>query len=239
MAACGVQTALCFLPTYIIIDVGALTLLAIIIFLIVRNVRSGALDLPFKQIGSLMQRRGRAITNSYALRSLGNIILLDVGTTRPLMTCHKGKWASHVLTFWGFVFLIIATTLAYLIKPEGAILPLSSSIKIFGNIGGIMVIVGCIGIFFVRYQQSGSPWHLNRSDLFLIFLLLATISGFTIELIIYSFGRSSLITAATYWTHLAFVVLLLATAPITKFAHAIYKPSWLLYDRLERKAVQE
>lgn len=227
------------LPTYELIDIGALVILTIIIVGIVRGVRTRTLQFPRKEIKTLMRKRPEnsegTITRSDWLKSLASVLLLDVGTSRTLRTCHKAKWASHVSIFWGFVFTAIATTLAFFLKPEGMILPLTHPIKIFGNLGGILIVVGCAAMFAVRYQESGSAWHLNRSDFFLIALFSAAVSGFAIQQAIYAFGRSGLTTSAVYWIHIALIVLLLATSPFTKFIHALYKPSWTLYDDLERK----
>ncbi len=221
------------LPTYQEIDAGGIVLLAFILTLMVWRIWSGALGFPQLRAisrtgatgGSDPRRRG-------LLSSLISVLLLDVGTSRPLETCSRVKRSSHVLIFWGFVFDGIATTLAYFMKPEGAVLPLDHPVKLFGNAGGILLVVGCAAMFSVRFQESGSIWDLHRSDYFLIALMLTPLSGFLVESSIYITGRDAMATPFFYWGHMAIIVALLATAPYTKFTHAFYKPSWILYERV-------
>lgn len=207
------------LPSYALIDYAGLLLLSFIIVSLVVRAKTGKLDLP---------RPRREL-----LLKVGSVLALDVGTSRPLWTCNKAKWASHLFIFWGFVFLMVATILAYFFKPEGAVLPLTSAVNMFGNSGGAMVIGGFVVMFTVRFKESGSVWHINRSDLFMIFLFLAAFTGFSTETSIYTLGRGAFTTAVVYWVHMFFVVVLLGTAPYSKFVHAVYKPTWLLHVRLE------
>ena len=79
-------------------------------------------------------------------------------------------------------------------------------------------------------------WDLHRSDYFLLALLSTALSGFLTEDAIYSFGRGGEAVPFVYWGHIAVIVSLLATAPYTKFIHVFYKPSWILFQRLEGEA---
>lgn len=223
------------LPTYEMIDIGALALLAFIVVTMVTRIWSGALDFPsFRRTGSTAS--SQEAPRPDLVRSLLSVLVLDVGTSRPLKTCDKLKWSSHVMIFWGFVFTAIATTLAFFMKPEGAVLPLTSPVKLFGNAGGLLLVVGCAAMFTARYQESGSMWSLHRSDYFTIALLLTAVSGFLTENSIYAFGREGSVTPYVYWTHMAIIVSLLATAPYTKFTHAFYKPSWILRQKIQGEA---
>jgi len=146
------------------------------------------------------------------------------------------KWSSHIMIFWGFMFTAVATVLAYFFKPEGAVLPLTSPVNMFGNSGGILLVGGCSAMFYTRFQESGSMWDLHRSDYFLLALLFTALSGFLTEDSIYSFGRGGEIVPFVYWGHMAIIVSLLATAPYTKFIHVLYKPSWILFERMESES---
>ncbi len=193
--------------------------------------RTGALGFPsFGSVSKTVDRDNPPRRG--LLGSILSVLLLDVGASRPLTTCGKIKWSSHVLIFWGFVFTAIATTLAFFMKPEGAVLPLDHPVKIFGNAGGVLLVVGCSAMFYARFQESGSMWHLHRSDYFLVALLLTAVTGFLIENTIYVFGRADSLTPYIYWTHMIVIASLLATAPWTKFTHAFYKPSWILFQKM-------
>lgn len=217
------------LPTYQLIDAGGLVLLGYIIVVMTVRIRSGALDFP---------RFGKGAGNASEEAKPGfvgqllSVLLVDVAASKPLVTCNRVKWSAHILIFWGFVFTAIATTLAFFMKPEGAVLPLDHPVKLFGNTGGILLVVGCSAMFYARFQESGSMWHLQRSDYFLVALFLTAATGFVTENVIYAFGRAADVTPFVYWTHMAVIVALLATAPYTKFTHALYKPSWILRQRL-------
>jgi len=206
------------LPPFVLIDVGGFIVLFFVAVSVLLRARSGAVVFP-------RFRRG-------FFRTLAPVLFNDAVTSRPWKTCSRAKWVAHISLFWGFLLLGAATTLAFFMKPEGAVLSLNHPVKILGNLGGAMVLIGFVPMFYLRYQESGSPWHFNRVDLFLISLFLTTVSGFAIETVIYTFGRSATLTSVAYWTHLVLLTLLLASAPYTKFMHAIYNPSWLLHERL-------
>jgi len=228
-----------FLPSYELIDIGAIIVLTVVIIGLLAATTSGRLQLPFRRRVESLGKVGGGVKGTASERLAGviSVLLLDVTTARVLKTCDRRKQAFHLLIFWGFVSTAIATTLAFFMKPEGAILPLSHPVKIFGNLGGVLLVVGCVGMFFIRYQESGSPWHLTRADFFLITLFLSAVAGFGIQQAIYTFGRTELITSVAYWTHIAMVSLLFLTAPFSKFVHAIYKPSWILRDQLDQKVM--
>lgn len=214
-----------FLPGYYLIELAAIPLtLAIIVGILVLR-RSSRLDLPTLASGGRSGRSGWA-------RSLFSTLFVDIASSRPLVTCNRTKWIAHLLVFWGFIFTLVATILALLLKPEGSILALTHPVKMFGNIGGAMIIGGGIPMFLVRFQESGSIWSLSRSDVFLLSLIFTTLTGFAVQLSIYAYGRGGILTGSLYWVHLAFIILLLGAAPFTKFIHAIYKPSWILYTKL-------
>jgi len=214
------------------IDIGALLLLAFITSSMALRIWSGVLGFPRLRGAVQAFNTGSTPSESGFLSHLTSVLVLDVGASRPLRTCNKVKWSSHVLIFWGFVFTAIATTLAYFLKPEGAVLPFTNPVKLFGNAGGALLLVGCSAMFYARYQEGGSIWQLHRSDYFLISLLLTAATGFVAEDAIYAFGREGVFTPYAYWVHIAVIISLLATAPYSKFTHAFYKPSWLLFQRL-------
>lgn len=225
------------MPTYQMIDIGAAALLVFIVVSMAWRIWSGALGFPRLSRARAGQTGDQ--THPGFLRQFVSMLLVDAGTSRPLRTCDRMKWSSHVLIFWGFIFTAIATTLAVFLKPEGAVLPLTNPVKLFGNTGGVFLVVGCVAMFYGRYQESGSMWHLHRSDYFLLALLLTTISGFATENTIYAFGREASVTPFVYWTHIVVIISLLATAPYTKFTHALYKPSWILYQRVGGQELPE
>lgn len=207
------------------IDIGAIVLLGYIVLAMAARLRSGSLVFP--HFGRLARESRHGV-----IGQLISLLLVDMGTSKPLRTCDRVKWTSHILVFWGFVFDSIATVLDDLMNHGGATLPLDHPVMLFGNSGGVLLVVGCCAMFYSRFQESGSIWDVHKSDFFLLALLLTAVTGFATENAIYSIGRSAIETAAIYWAHLAAIVTLFATAPFTKFTHALYKPAWLLRDKM-------
>ena len=123
--------------------------------------------------------------------------------------------------------------MAFFTNPTNAVLPLYNPVKIFGNVGGGLVGVGFFGMFFARYREGASLLHVTRSDVFLLTLFLAVLSGFITQQMVYS-SMGSFWVSNTFWIHMIFVVALLATFPFTKFFHAVKKPIMLLYEEIDK-----
>ncbi|MDG6922413.1 MAG: hypothetical protein JRN67_03870, partial [Nitrososphaerota archaeon] len=137
--------------------------------------------------------------------------------------------------FWGFVFLAISTTLSFFTNPKNLILPLYNPVKIFGNAGGILIVIGFVGMFYARYREHLPIWRTNKSDFFVMVLFLSVITGFVTQQTIYSSAGAYWISGA-FWIHLILVTLLLVTAPYTKFLHSLTKPVSLFYEESDRRS---
>lgn len=217
------------------IDIGGILILLFIILCIVYRIDRGFFHhFHHWQIFSSKTTRVR----SKLVPSFFAVLLREVFVTKVLGTCSRTKRFSHLAVFWGFVFLGISTTLGFLTNPHNLILPLYNPVKVFGNAGGVLVLAGFIGMFYVRYREEAPIWRLTRSDVFLVTLFLATLTGFVTQQTIYSSMGSTWISDA-FWIHMAFVVMLLLTAPFTKFFHAVSKPVSLLYEEIEKRSGEE
>lgn len=220
------------------IDVGSLIILASILIGLVYKVRGGALHhFSYWQVFSDRTKNtstsaspGEENPNS----GFGAFLFQDLLAFRFLGTCSTTKRISHIAIFWGFVFLAVSTTLAFFTNPRNAVLPLYNPVKIFGNVGGILIIAGFLGMFYVRSREDASIFRLTRSDLFLVTLFLAVLSGFATQQTIYS-SMGSVWVSSAFWVHMVLVVALLATAPFTKFFHAVTKPISLIYEQIDRE----
>lgn len=216
----------------LVIDIGGLLILVLVIVGVLYRANQNALHHFFHwKIFSKPKSNSKA-------KSFFSVLFREVFAFSVLGTCNKIKRLSHLAIFWGFVSLAISTTLAYLTNPSDLVLPLYYPVKIFGNGGGILVVIGFIGMFYVRSRESAPIWRLTRSDLFLLILFLAVVTGFITQQTIYS-SLGSYWVSSSFWVHMVFVVLLLTTAPFTKFFHAISKPVSLLYQEIERKSGSE
>jgi nitrate reductase gamma subunit len=149
---------------------------------------------------------------------------------RDLVSCNKPFWVAHLAVFWGFLLLTLSTIMDDIFNRSGAPLPLNSPIRISGNVGGVMLVGGLAYIIIRRVYD----WRIRRdtklgNTVFLGLLLLAGVTGFATEFTAYS--NSYLSLYLVYAIHLLFVSVLLAFAPITKFAHAIGRPVLILFER--------
>ncbi len=221
-----------------VIDASSLIVLAIIVVGILYKSKGGSLHhFSYWNVfskGSVNRNQGDG-PSSHLVPSFFTILFREVFAFRVLGTCSKTKRISHLAIFWGFVFFGISTTLAFLTNPTDLVLPLDNPVKLFGNVGGALVVIGFVGMFFVRYREGAPVWRLTRSDVFLMTLFLAVVTGFITQQTIYSSMGSYWISNA-FWIHMVFVVLLLATAPFTKFFHALTKPISLLYEEIDHRS---
>lgn len=222
----------------LIIDLGSLIVLAAVVAGLAYRARGGAFK-RFDRWAVLSSAGGaeQSPSSGIALMSFFTVLFRDVFTTRVLAACDRLKRASHIALFWGFVLLAISTTLAFLTNPEDAILPFTNPVKLFGNAGGILVVLGFAFMFYVRYREHTPIWRLTRSDFFILTLLLTVVTGFATQQAVYSAAGPWI--GGAFWVHMAFVVVLLATAPSTKFFHALSKPVSILHDEFDARLGKE
>jgi citrate/tricarballylate utilization protein len=144
----------------------------------------------------------------------------------------------HGLVFGGFFLDLISTTLAFAYQDLMHWLPpysLRSAPVIFGSAGGMAIIIGTIGLIWLKV---GSDTDLatadsNRMDYtFLVILFLTALTGM-LTLIF----RDTRALGTLLVIHLAVVASLFVTAPYGKFVHALYRSLALIkfYAELNRK----
>ena len=218
-----------------LIDAGSIIVLVFIVLGLIYRYRGGSFHhfLPWSIFSS--ESKAKSQRSNTVISSFFTILFKEVFAFHVLSTCNKVKRGSHLAIFWGFVFLGISTTLAFFTNPANVILPLYNPVKIFGNVGGVLIVAGFIGMFYARYREGAPIFHLSRSDVFLLTLILAVVTGFVTQQTIYSSAGAIWISSA-FWIHMIFVVALLATAPFTKFFHAVSKPVSLLYEEVDAKS---
>ena len=225
----------------IFIDAGSIVVLGFVVAGVAYKVKGGSVrhfDRWDVLKGSSKAAEEAASVTGVVLKSFFSVLFRDVFTTKVLDTCSRLKRVSHLALFWGFVFLGVSTTLAFISNPGNAILPLTSPVKLFGNAGGALVVAGFVFMFYVRYREQGPIWRLTRTDFFMLILLLTVVTGFVTQQAIYS-SSGPFWVSDTFWVHMAFVVALLATAPFSKFFHAVSKPVSILYEEVDSRLGRE
>jgi quinone-modifying oxidoreductase subunit QmoC len=139
---------------------------------------------------------------------------------------------AHLAVFYGFLALFI-TTVSVAIgtwffnyrEPW----PLWHPVKILGNAGGFVFIVGLAAFLVHRIVDGRRTGKNTYSDwLFLVVLALTALTGFASEIT----RLSDLPTIAypTYFVHLVFIFFLLVYFPFSKFGHVAYRTAAMLYN---------
>ncbi len=129
----------------------------------------------------------------------------------------------HFFVFYGFALCFLATSVAsyyHYILGITAPYDYNSAPVILGSIGGIMLIIGTVGILYLK-KVSHKVMHNTMQSLEYTFIYLLLFVALT--------GMILLITRETIWmafwlsVHLGFVFSLFLVVPYSKFMHSIYR----------------
>jgi ferredoxin len=137
-------------------------------------------------------------------------------------------WFVHWSIMWGFIGLLLATVLDFVIKdPEVAIWWPS---RILGTVAGILMIYGTSYALSYRFKKLTKTYAETRlSDwVFLWFLWIAGITGFWLEISV-AFNANLLINHIIFIIHTIISMELVLLFAFSKFAHAIYRPMALFF----------
>ena len=132
-------------------------------------------------------------------------------------------WLVHAAVMGGFLAMLIATTLDYMLKPIGSPVPPWYPMRLLGAAGGLVCLYGLTVILSRRFRASEVPWRKSAfSDWFFPVLLYVTVlTGLVTEFAVYlpmkSFGD------AIFFIHVVLAMDLIAMLPLTKFAHVLYR----------------
>ena len=189
---------------------------------------------------------------------LGNAVAWAVGESlrqKRYASCHQDDpyvlplpwyrqpWFLHAMILWGFLGLLAATTLDFLFKEPGSYVPLWYPIRLLGTVSGLVCLVGTAATLWRRIGKPDNYYGNTKfSDWFLLVLLLATVlTGFLAELVVYvSLGTP--VDRFLFLVHVVLAMDLIVLLPLTKFAHAVYRPLALTLFRwyeLSKQAAAE
>lgn len=144
---------------------------------------------------------------------------------------NRGRERAHFGILWGFILLGITTTsvaAGVYIFHQQTPYPLSSWIKCVGNGGAFLVIAGsflAVANRLMHREDAGVTTYFDW--LFLLVVLAAGLTGLLTEVL-----RLADIPEAAYpmyFSHLVFVWFLFAYLPFSKFSHALYRTTALVY----------
>jgi citrate/tricarballylate utilization protein len=142
----------------------------------------------------------------------------------------------HHATFYGFMLCFAATSVATLYHYLGgspAPYDLPSLPKLLGVVGGISLLVGCVGLFWLnlrRHPQHGDAAQKPMDLGFIALLFFTSLTGLALWL-----ARGTAAMPATLALHLGVVMALFLTLPYGKFAHGIFRSAALLKWAIEKR----
>jgi citrate/tricarballylate utilization protein len=142
----------------------------------------------------------------------------------------------HHFTFYGFMLCFASTcvaTLYHYVLGQPAPYPATSLPVLLGIIGGLGLLVGPAGLFWLnlkRHPQQGDSAQKPMDLGFIALLFLVSATGLAL-LVWRDSGAMALLLAI----HLGVVMALFLTLPYGKFAHGVYRCAALLKWAIERR----
>ncbi len=143
------------------------------------------------------------------------------------------RWFHH-LTFYGFLLCFASTSVAALYESVFhwvAPYALLSLPVILGTVGGIGLLIGPVGLLWLKGRSDPVPNARDRFGLDVAFLLMLFLTSLT-GLVLLALRESSAMGVLLI-LHLAFVLGLFLTIPYGKFVHAIYRFAALVRYAME------
>ncbi len=132
-------------------------------------------------------------------------------------------WFIHWTIMWGFIGLLLATSLDFMFKDPSTDIWWPS--RILGTIAGLLMVYGSSMAIYYRIKKITKPYANSRlADwMFLGFLWLAGITGFWLEISVF-LGANTLTNQVVFIIHTIISMQLVILFAFSKFAHAFYRP---------------
>jgi citrate/tricarballylate utilization protein len=142
----------------------------------------------------------------------------------------------HQLTMFGFLFCFAATSVAtlyhYLLSYE-APYPWFSLPVVLGTLGGIGLLIGPAGLFWLNLQRDAERGDIAQRPMDLGFIMLLFVVSITGLALLALRDTSSM--ALWLAIHLGCVMALFVTLPYGKFAHAVFRAAAMFKYALEKR----
>jgi citrate/tricarballylate utilization protein len=142
----------------------------------------------------------------------------------------------HHFTFYGFLLCFASTSVATVYHYAfGWVAPYDwpSLPKLLGGVGGVSLVVGTVGLGWLRWRRHSELSDPAMSPMdtgFIALLFLTSLSGLALW-----WGRGTPALALLLCLHLGAVMALFATLPYGKFAHGVFRLASMLRYAVERR----
>ena len=216
-----------------IVDYSGLVAAVVVAAGVVYRTRNKSIPLLVQEIlGAIRGQTAEGEKRAGGWGTVVSVAVKDVLLLGKMGECEDfQQWLSHFLTMWGFIGLAVTTTSDAIFNNAAVPLPITSPIRLLGNASGIVLVAGLTLSFSRRLVHADVRTASRAGDwAFLVSLYGTALTGFMVQ----AFADTSNVagTWVAYPVHLAFIALLLVAAPWTKFVHAVWRPSWVVYSRL-------
>jgi ferredoxin len=132
-------------------------------------------------------------------------------------------WFVHWSIMWGFLGLLLATTLDFIFKDPATMMWLPS--RLLGTVTGLMLMYGtslAIAYRLMRLTKTYSDSKLTDWT-FLVFLWISGLTGFWLEFAV-MVNADTLLNQVVFLIHTVISMELVLLFAFSKFAHAVYRP---------------
>ncbi|MBI5706064.1 MAG: 4Fe-4S dicluster domain-containing protein [Armatimonadetes bacterium] len=187
-----------------------------------------------KQLWPAMKKFGLGKSFGVLLQSL----IVDGFCVASLYRKDKFRWFMHGLILYGFCALMLGDVLMQIFNPLRSELPFTDPLKLLPVLGGAAAMTGVMYVM-VRYRKDqyiDNGMTQGRDFLFVTLLFHALVAGF-LTLVMKRAGLTGWVMPI-YLYHLAIVLVLLATAPFTRFAHVWIVPTMVALTKLADAIVE-
>ena len=142
---------------------------------------------------------------------------------------YKKPWFLHYSVMWGFIGLLVATTLDFIFKDPATKIWLPS--RILGTIAGLFLMYGSTILIYYRIIKISKIYADTQwADMyFLIFLWLAGFTGFWLEVAV-TMGLDTITNHIVFILHTVISMELVLLFAFSKFAHAVYRPLAIFFQ---------
>ena len=140
----------------------------------------------------------------------------------------RQPWFVHWSVMWGFIGLLGATVLDFILKDPATSIWWPS--RILGTIAGLLLVYGTSLAITYRLKKVTKAYAGTRlADwAFLLFLWIAGITGFWLEVSV-AFSADHMINHMVLLIHTILSMELVLLFAFSKFAHAVYRPLALFF----------